>query len=82
MTRANAAFVILLQNKDLHDMRRTMRMLESTFNRRFEYPYVFLNNVPFTEDFKTHIKAMTTAPVKFGMSCLRAAGMIPNIVRA
>jgi hypothetical protein len=47
-------------------MRKTMRMLESTFNRRYGYPYVFLNNVPFTEHFKTHIQAMTTAPVKFG----------------
>ncbi|KAG0302118.1 alpha 1,2-mannosyltransferase 2.4.1 [Dissophora globulifera] len=65
--RVNAAFVILLQNKDLHDMRKTMQMLESTFNRRHGYPYVFLNNVPFTEHFKTHIQAMTTAPVKFGL---------------
>lgn len=64
--RANAAFVVLLQNKDLHDMRKTMRNLESVFNRKHGYPYVFLNNVPFTEHFKTHIRAMTTAPVHFG----------------
>ncbi|KAG0371204.1 nucleotide-diphospho-sugar transferase [Gamsiella multidivaricata] len=65
--KANAAFVILLQNKDLHEMRKTMRMLESTFNRRHGYSYVFLNNVPFTDHFKTHIRAMTTATVKFGL---------------
>lgn len=65
-SRANAAFVVLLQNKDLHDMRKTMRNLESVFNHKHGYPYIFLNNVPFTEHFKTHIRAMTNAPVKFG----------------
>jgi alpha 1,2-mannosyltransferase len=76
-TRANAAFVVLLQNKDLHDMRKTMRNLEAVFNRKHGYPYVFLNNVPFTEHFKTHIRAMTSAQVKFGKkegSQLMAAG--------
>jgi hypothetical protein len=62
----NAAFVVLLQNKDLHDMRKTMRMLESTFNHRYQYPYIFLNDAPFTEHFKTHIQAMTQAPCLFG----------------
>ncbi|KAF9195126.1 alpha 1,2-mannosyltransferase 2.4.1 [Haplosporangium sp. Z 767] len=65
--RVNAAFVILLQNKDLHEMRKTMRLLESTFNRHYGYPYVFLNDVPFSDHFKTHIQAMTKAPVKFGL---------------
>src|SRR5690349_22386736 len=50
--KVNAAFVVLLQNKDLHDMRKTMRNLEAVFNRKHGYPYVFLNNVPFTEHFK------------------------------
>ncbi|KAG0271372.1 alpha 1,2-mannosyltransferase 2.4.1 [Linnemannia exigua] len=54
--RANAAFVVLLQNKDLHDMRKTMQNLEAVFNRKHGYPYVFLNDVPFTEHFKTHIR--------------------------
>ncbi|KAG0224243.1 alpha 1,2-mannosyltransferase 2.4.1 [Actinomortierella wolfii] len=66
-TRANAAFVVLLQNKDLHDMRRTMRMLEYSFNQRYHYPYIFLNNKPFTDHFKTHIRAMTMAEVHFGL---------------
>ncbi|KAG9066412.1 alpha 1,2-mannosyltransferase 2.4.1 [Linnemannia hyalina] len=48
-------------------MRKTIRNLESVFNRKHGYPYVFLNNVPFTEHFKTHIRAMTTAPVSFGL---------------
>jgi alpha 1,2-mannosyltransferase len=74
--RANAAFVVLLQNKDLHDMRKTMRNLESVFNRKHGYPYVFLNNVPFTEHFKTHIRAMTTAPVKFGKDTRNQIGLL------
>ncbi|KAG0089912.1 alpha 1,2-mannosyltransferase 2.4.1 [Podila epicladia] len=65
--RVNAAFVVLLQNKDLHEMRKTMRLLEQTFNHRHGYPYVFLNNIPFTDHFKTHIQAMTKAKVHFGL---------------
>ncbi|KAF9390520.1 alpha 1,2-mannosyltransferase 2.4.1 [Podila verticillata] len=65
--RVNAAFVVLLQNKDLHEMRKTMRQLEQTFNSRHGYPYIFLNNVPFTDHFKTHIQAMTKAKVHFGL---------------
>ncbi|KAF9163011.1 alpha 1,2-mannosyltransferase 2.4.1 [Actinomortierella ambigua] len=65
--RANAAFVVLLQNKDLHEMRRTMRMLEYSFNQRYSYPYIFLNNKPFTDHFMTHIRGMTKADVRFGL---------------
>ncbi|KAG0339236.1 alpha 1,2-mannosyltransferase 2.4.1 [Podila humilis] len=65
--RVNAAFVILLQNKDLHEMRKTMRQLEQTFNHRHGYPYVFLNNVPFTDHFMVHIQAMTMSKVHFGL---------------
>jgi alpha 1,2-mannosyltransferase len=40
--------------------------LFSRFNRRFQYPYVFLNDEPFNDNFKASIKALTTAKVTFG----------------
>ncbi|KAJ1729537.1 hypothetical protein LPJ61_003470, partial [Coemansia biformis] len=44
--RANAAFVILTRNQDLKDLRESLAQLEDRFNRRYNYPYVFLNNEP------------------------------------
>jgi alpha 1,2-mannosyltransferase len=38
----------------------------SRFNRKYQYPYVFLNDQPFNDDFKSSIKALTTAKVTFG----------------
>lgn len=65
-TRANAAFVILTRNKELDDVRWTMRQLEARFNSKFNYPYVFLNDQPFTEEFKELTRAMTKAQVQYG----------------
>ncbi|KAI8980944.1 nucleotide-diphospho-sugar transferase [Pilobolus umbonatus] len=39
----------------------------SRFNRQYNYPYVFLNEVEFTEDFKESISRMTHADVQFGL---------------
>ena len=50
--RANATFVMLARNSDIDDAVRSIRAIEDRFNTRHGYPYVFLNEVPFTEDFK------------------------------
>ena len=50
---ANATFVILARNSDLQSTVRSVREIEDRFNRRFRYPYVFLNEEPFTDEFKT-----------------------------
>ena len=50
--RANASFVILARNSDIDGTVRSIRDIEDRFNRRYNYPYVLLNEVPFTEDFK------------------------------
>ncbi|KAJ3300821.1 alpha 1,2-mannosyltransferase 2.4.1 [Borealophlyctis nickersoniae] len=65
--RANAAIVILCRNKDLKDMKSTLRQFEDRFNRRYSYPYVFLNDEPFTEQFQEHIRRLTDAKVEFGV---------------
>jgi hypothetical protein len=51
--RANATFVILARNSDLDSTVQSIRDMEDRFNRRHGYPYVFLNEVPFTDEFKT-----------------------------
>ncbi|KAJ8295603.1 Glycolipid 2-alpha-mannosyltransferase [Rhodotorula toruloides] len=63
--RANAAFVALVRNGEREAMRDSMRSVESRFNRRFGYPWVFLNDEPFDEDFKVGVMKMTRSEVFF-----------------
>ncbi|KAJ2275627.1 hypothetical protein EV176_002640 [Coemansia sp. RSA 451] len=62
---ANAAFVVLIRNRELHAFLATMRQLEDRFNRRFHYPYVFLNDEPFTDEFMHAVAANTHSNVTF-----------------
>ncbi|KAJ2759803.1 hypothetical protein IWQ56_005110, partial [Coemansia nantahalensis] len=65
--RARAAFVVLIRNRELDDFLRTLRQLEARFNRRFHYPYVFLNDEPFSDEFMQLVAASTTSNVTFGL---------------
>ncbi|KAJ2924066.1 hypothetical protein H1R20_g13034, partial [Candolleomyces eurysporus] len=65
--RANASFVILARNSDLAGTVRSIREIEDRFNRRYRYPYVFLNDQPFDDKFKEHISLLTDAKVEFGV---------------
>lgn len=50
--RANATFVILCRNSDLNGAVRSVRDMVDRFNRKYRYPFVFLNEEPFTNEFK------------------------------
>ncbi|KIL57865.1 glycosyltransferase family 15 protein, partial [Amanita muscaria Koide BX008] len=50
--RANATFVILARNSNLDGAVRSVREIEDRFNQYYMYPYVFLNEEPFTDEFK------------------------------
>ncbi|KAM0754115.1 glycosyl transferase [Meredithblackwellia eburnea MCA 4105] len=63
--RANAALVSLVRNGEKDSMRDSMRHVEERFNRKFGYPWVFMNDEPFTEDFKRGVRAMTRSEVYF-----------------
>ncbi|ORX70760.1 putative mannosyltransferase [Linderina pennispora] len=65
--RTSAAFVILTRNKDLKDLRETLVQLEDRFNRKYHYPYVFLNNEPFSDEFKEKISKVVTGVAEFGL---------------
>lgn len=65
--KAKAAFVVLIRNGDLHNFRASMRQLEDRFNHKYNYPYVFLNDEPFTEEFKKLTSAMTKAKTEYGL---------------
>ncbi|KAJ2039656.1 hypothetical protein H4S04_005066 [Coemansia sp. S16] len=65
--KTSAAFVILTRNRDLNDLRETLIQLEDRFNRRYHYPYVFLNNEPFSDEFKEKIASVVTGECQFGL---------------
>ena len=64
-TKMNASFVMLTRNEEVDDVLKTVKSIEGHFNQRFGYPYVFLNDVPFTSHFKDQVQAITNASVEF-----------------
>ena len=50
--RANAVLLMLVRNSELDNALSSVTQLEERFNKRFGYPWVFLNEVPFTDEFK------------------------------
>ena len=50
--RANATFVLLARNSDLEGVVDTIRQMEDRFNKKYQYPWVLLNEEPFTNNFK------------------------------
>ncbi|KAI8867396.1 glycosyl transferase, partial [Ramicandelaber brevisporus] len=65
--RANAAFVVLVRNSELWDMLKSMRQVEDRFNKKFNYPWVFLNDEPFTDEFKRKTTHMTSGKTEYGL---------------
>ncbi|THH01251.1 hypothetical protein EW026_g1423 [Hermanssonia centrifuga] len=55
--KANATFVLLARNSDLNGIAMSMKQMEDRFNKKFQYPYVFLNEEPFSEEFKSFVHA-------------------------
>lgn len=64
--RANAAFVMLARNLELVDVVSSMESMERHFNQWFEYPWVFLNDEPFSAEFKAEVRKHTKAELEFG----------------
>ncbi|KZT26457.1 glycosyltransferase family 15 protein [Neolentinus lepideus HHB14362 ss-1] len=65
--KANAVIVMLARNSDLNGVVSSMKQLEDRFNKKFNYPYVFLNEADFSAEFKDRITTLTDSDVKFGL---------------
>lgn len=50
--KANATLVFLARNSDLQGVLKSMESVETHFNQRFGYPWIFLNEDEFTNEFK------------------------------
>ncbi|KAI5119978.1 hypothetical protein M0805_004357 [Coniferiporia weirii] len=65
--RANATILMLARNSDIEGVEKSVRSLESRFNLGHGYPWTFLNEVPFDDEFKTRVAALTNSEVRFGL---------------
>ncbi|KAI8384343.1 nucleotide-diphospho-sugar transferase [Radiomyces spectabilis] len=65
-TRENAAFVVLVRNSELNGLRETMQQLEDRFNRKYNYPWIFLNDEPFEDKFKEWTDGLASGQVYYG----------------
>ncbi len=63
--RQKAAIVVLCRNSDLNEMIDSMQEFEASFNGKYRYPYIFFNDVPFTEEFKLEISKHTNSTISF-----------------
>ena len=57
--KANAVFLMLCRNEEVDGAVKSIRELEDRFNHKYHYPWVFLNEVEFTEDFKKCVHVVT-----------------------
>ena len=64
--KMKAAFVTLVRNGELWEILKSIRQIEDRFNRKYHYPWVFLNDVPFTEEFMDVVSGLISGDVKFG----------------
>ncbi|KAI0996619.1 putative mannosyltransferase [Podosphaera aphanis] len=65
VNRINATLLSLVRNEEVDGMVLAMRDLERTWNSKFNYPWIFFNDVPFTEDFKAKTQAETKADCSY-----------------
>ena len=51
-TRPRAALISLVRNSELPGIAQSMRQLEYRWNRKYQYPWIFFNDEPFSDEFK------------------------------
>ncbi|KAK9383541.1 glycosyltransferase family 15 protein [Kockiozyma suomiensis] len=59
--KPKAALISLVRNSEIEGIELSMRHLEARFNHKYNYPWIFFNDVPFDDDFKARTKNLTNA---------------------
>ncbi|RPA75884.1 glycosyl transferase [Ascobolus immersus RN42] len=62
-----ATLIVLVRNRELQDTLSTMKQIENGFNRKFHYPYTFLNDEPFTEEFIKLTTLMASSRTEYAL---------------
>ena len=50
--KPRAALISLVRNSELPGLMQSMRQLEFRWNRKYNYPWIFFNDEPFSDEFK------------------------------
>ena len=58
-----------------------MKDLERTWNHKFNYPWMFFNDEPFTEDFKQKTQAVTKAKCYYGTVDFWRLGIVLELTK-
>ena len=53
--RPRAALISLVRNSELQGLLQSMRQLEFHWNRKYQYPWIFFNDEPFSDEFKVSL---------------------------
>jgi Glycolipid 2-alpha-mannosyltransferase len=53
-TKPRAAIISLVRNEELEGIMQSMRQLEYHWNMKYQYPWVFFNEKPFSDEFKVY----------------------------
>lgn len=61
-----AVLLMLVRNFEVQDALEAMRQIEDRFNHRYKYPWVFLNDEKFTEEFETLTRGVASGHVYYG----------------
>ncbi|EHN02879.1 Kre2p [Saccharomyces cerevisiae x Saccharomyces kudriavzevii VIN7] len=61
-----ACYVTLVRNSELNGLLSSIKYVEEKINKKYPYPWVFLNDEEFTEEFKQAVTNAVSSEVKFG----------------
>ncbi|OLL24335.1 Glycolipid 2-alpha-mannosyltransferase 2, partial [Neolecta irregularis DAH-3] len=65
--RSNAAFISLCRNSELYQMAGSIRQIEDRFNKKFNYPWLFFNDEPFSEEFIRVTSSLVSGPTEYAI---------------
>jgi len=57
--RENATLLILTNSWEMDGALRVVSEVEERFNRKFNYPWIFLNDEPFSDEFERYVARMS-----------------------
>ena len=63
----NGCIFVLLQFERIENLKKTIKQFESAFNQKANYPYVIVNNEPFSMSIENTIRDLTQSKVEFGL---------------
>jgi len=63
--KINACIIVLARNSDLENIIDLVKQFERNFNKNYSYPYLLMNNEPFTDKFKKDLLQFTNATIEF-----------------